>query len=462
VSRPSFGELGGRDPYDILELPAGASEAEVRAARKRLLRRYHPDLPAGDLRRTQMITAAADLLLDPLRRTGYYDLRDEEARRTVFTTADRREDRRAAGTRTDGHWFQPAGGFDGRTGAPADAGAGVAAAGPTPAGARPPTGDGTGGRRRVLRNRRAPAHNGHPAGRTGQPPGGGEEAGTAGRGGGPKTAGTDPAGRTASGPESASRIRPDLRTGFAYRQAPAARDEATGRAATSAGGAAASASAASEAGAAASADRPGPIRPTFITPPAKDARPAGNGYAGPVNGGTVRFSGNGHGAAHPTGTARVPGQTEPDSPADAGRPTGTTRPAGAGHAADAARPSGTTRSAARRARSRRFGRTRGLGRRAPAFAGTTGLGGGRLTGATDRVQHAAAAPLTASSRWNALAIASVVAILTWTPLPLALGLLALRQIRRFGQRGTRLALTGIVVGAVLLIVYLYVLVVPGL
>src|SRR5947209_3327550 len=75
MSRPSFGELGGQDPYEILELPAGAPDAEVRTARKRLLRRYHPDLPTGDLRRTQMITAAADLLLDPVRRTGYYDLR---------------------------------------------------------------------------------------------------------------------------------------------------------------------------------------------------------------------------------------------------------------------------------------------------------------------------------------------------------------------------------------------------
>src|SRR5690242_5301012 len=91
VSRPSFCELGGRDPYEILELPSGASEAEVRAARKRLLRRYHPDLPSGDLRRTQMITAAADLLLDPLRRIGYYDLRDEESRHTVFATAERWE-----------------------------------------------------------------------------------------------------------------------------------------------------------------------------------------------------------------------------------------------------------------------------------------------------------------------------------------------------------------------------------
>jgi hypothetical protein len=66
---------------------------------------------------------------------------------------------------------------------------------------------------------------------------------------------------------------------------------------------------------------------------------------------------------------------------------------------------------------------------------------------------------TAASRWNALAIASVVAILTWTPLPLILGMLALGQIRRYGQRGTRLALTGVIVGGILLVVYFYLLVI---
>ena len=49
MSRPSFGELGGYDPYEILELESGASDAEVRSARKRLLRLYHPDLPTGDI-----------------------------------------------------------------------------------------------------------------------------------------------------------------------------------------------------------------------------------------------------------------------------------------------------------------------------------------------------------------------------------------------------------------------------
>jgi hypothetical protein len=213
VSRPSFGELDGRDPYDILELPPGASDADVRAARKRLLRRYHPDLPSGDLRRTQLITAAADLLLDPPRRIGYYDLRDEESRRWVFAAADVADD-------------------------------GYQAARPTY--------------------------------------GGGASAGPA-----------------------------------------------------------------------------RPIRPTFVTPPGHPSPPAG-----PFR------------------------RTSPEWAPGAGAPA-------------------------------------------------------------------------ATSRWNALAVASVVAILTWTPIPLILGLLALRQIHRYGQRGTRLALTGVIVGAIFVLIYVYVLVFAG-
>jgi hypothetical protein len=232
VSRPSFGELGGQDPYDILELPSGASDADVRAARKRLLRRYHPDLPSGDLRRTQLITAAADLLLDPLRRIGYYDLRDEQSRRTVFARAEFRQ--------------------------------------PAPSPGRRPGPDGT------------PAR---------------------------------------------------------------------------------------------------PIRPTFITP---SSRPA------------------------------------PAAPAPSSRPApAASAPASAGPGASAPAPGG------------------------PGASASTPAGPG------------------AASSWNALAVASVVAILTWTPLPLLLGLLALRQIRRFGQRGARLALTGVIAGAILVLVYVYVLVVSG-
>src|SRR5262245_31259937 len=79
MSQASFGELGGEDPFAILGVTPEAGDHEIRAARRRLLRRYHPDVPGGDLRRTQMITAAAHILLDPMRRRAYEDMLDELA-----------------------------------------------------------------------------------------------------------------------------------------------------------------------------------------------------------------------------------------------------------------------------------------------------------------------------------------------------------------------------------------------
>jgi curved DNA-binding protein CbpA len=77
MSHPSFGELGGEDPYAILGLSPRARDDDILRARRRLLRRYHPDLPGGDLERTQMITAAADILLDRARRMAYEDMARE-------------------------------------------------------------------------------------------------------------------------------------------------------------------------------------------------------------------------------------------------------------------------------------------------------------------------------------------------------------------------------------------------
>jgi curved DNA-binding protein CbpA len=341
VSRPSFGELQGQDPYDILELPSGASDAEVRAARKRLMRKYHPDLPTGDLHRTQMITAAADLLLDPFRRTGYYGLRDEQARRTKvpdpgsadrwFTgsTAGRVDDppptpvrprnveAPTSGTRSESHWFRPL----------ADA-------------------DGHGHRPSPFRGRAAaPGGNGIPRQRYG------DDAGP----GSPTAAATASGGDTATEPTK-------------------------------------------------------PIRPTFITPPNRAGKPADR-------------------------------PTRPVDPTTAaGSPTVGGRTGGVGAVRSAANGAGSVRSTANGAGSARP--TRSETRHKPA---------------ADQMRPAAGDPVTAS-RWNALAVASVVAILTWTPIPLVLGLLAFRQIYRFDQRGMRLALTGIVVGAVFTLIYVYLLV----
>ncbi|NJC68180.1 DUF4190 domain-containing protein [Planosporangium thailandense] len=252
MSQPSFGELDGQDPYEILELPPGAPDADIRAARKRLLRRYHPDMPSGDLRRTQLITAAADLLLDPLRRDGYYDLRGEQSRRTVFATADATDDRYGS-----------------------------------------------------------------------------------------------------DGPEE-------------------------------------------------------PIRPTFVTPPPGPSARNDPFRAASAFAAEGFFTASDSFAPSSAPAWDAPGADDAPGPADP-----------------------------------RPGSTSGGAEPQPDRAGR-------------RSRDSFAV-----SRWNALAIASVVAILTWTPIPLVLGLLALRQIRRYDQRGMRLAVTGIVAGAVLALIYLYFLVSTG-
>jgi hypothetical protein len=166
-------------------------------------------------------------------------------------------------------------------------------------------------------------------------------------------------------------------------------------------------------------ERTQPIRPTFITPPAKSA-------------GTTASGGF-------DATDTEPAVTDPDPATDDSTPDGESM----GTAWPAARPSGPpTRAESKRAAAEAKARRK---RR-------------RSTRADWNRSAAAGSPDPAArSRWNALAIAAVVSILTWTPLPLVLGLLAVRQTRRYGQRGERLGYIGIAVGAVLLVVYGYAL-----
>lgn len=410
MSRPSFGELGGQDPYEILELPSGASEAEVRSARKRLLRRYHPDLPSGDLRRTQMITAAADLLLDPLRRIGYYDLRDEDSRHTVFATAEppdiwssragptrvdeptppKAEPREAppsSGTRTDGHWFRPLGGFDGRAPRPQTS-PGWSAFQPT--NGATPNGNGT---TRTGETPNGPAGTGPTSNgtRPGTTPNGSAAHGASVHGtGAPPPAGARPATPDGSGARDGFGTRPD---GFGTRDGFGAR---------------------------------------------RDGFSRRDGFGGLRRRGFRRRQPSMSGGRWATRTGhRQDGGPEPEPRRGPNGSTG--------------EPIRTTTSAAPTGRV-----TNGPGIR-PTFI--TPPSQSEKPPSDPAPRHAAANQPVAASRWNALAIASVVAILTWTPLPLILGILALGQIRRYGQRGTRLALTGVVVGAILLVVYFYFLVI---
>ncbi len=370
MSRPSFGELGGQDPYEILELPVGAPDAEVRSARKRLLRQYHPDLPTGDLRRTQMITAAADLLLDPVRRTGYYDLRAHESKPAPASTAggewfDGSMPKPSSGTRTDGNGFHPTAGADGRSARSPGSG-GARTTGPRPAST---DGSGAATRRRATRSRRPAPYGGRWASRPRHRDNAGEPSGDDAGEPFPGTGG-EPFPGTRGGPTINPPARPVLRDTTPTRPTP----PPTGAAPNGGTAPVTETTAGPKVGVNAGPTQP--IRPTFITPPSRE--PAGPGT--------------------PNGAAPKPSTPKGSTPK---------------------RPAAETSTPVRGGRRRRTYRAR--------------------------------------SDWNALAIAAVVSILTWTPIPLVLGLLALRQLRQYGQRGARLAIAAIVVGAILLLVEAYLL-----
>ena len=63
-----------RDYFAVLELSAGASEQEIRAAYRRLARRYHPDLHPERTdadARLKELNAAYEVLSDPVQRARY-------------------------------------------------------------------------------------------------------------------------------------------------------------------------------------------------------------------------------------------------------------------------------------------------------------------------------------------------------------------------------------------------------
>lgn len=59
------------DPYRALGLSREATTAEVRAAHRRLAKRYHPDAPHADASRFLAVQDAYELLRDPVRRSEW-------------------------------------------------------------------------------------------------------------------------------------------------------------------------------------------------------------------------------------------------------------------------------------------------------------------------------------------------------------------------------------------------------
>ena len=75
-----------RDPYDILGVAKGASEAEVKKAFRSLAKKYHPDTHAGDekaAKKFQELSGAYDILGDKEKRGEIRPRRDRRLRQSA-------------------------------------------------------------------------------------------------------------------------------------------------------------------------------------------------------------------------------------------------------------------------------------------------------------------------------------------------------------------------------------------
>jgi preprotein translocase subunit YajC len=72
-TRPSPNRDSGRSLYDVLEVSPNASKETIKAARKSLSQKYHPDKNSSrdTTQKMQEVNAAFEVLVDPVRRASY-------------------------------------------------------------------------------------------------------------------------------------------------------------------------------------------------------------------------------------------------------------------------------------------------------------------------------------------------------------------------------------------------------
>jgi hypothetical protein len=80
----------GSDPYAVLGIARDATDAQIAQARRRLVRRYHPDVDhePGATARFEEVQRAFDLLSDPAARAGYDRTHDVQGQAVVMRAAD--------------------------------------------------------------------------------------------------------------------------------------------------------------------------------------------------------------------------------------------------------------------------------------------------------------------------------------------------------------------------------------
>jgi hypothetical protein len=72
-------DLGGADPYHLLDIPRDASPATINHAYRRRIRELHPDRLSGDSVQARMVNLAREILLDPDRRAAFDRHSDQPA-----------------------------------------------------------------------------------------------------------------------------------------------------------------------------------------------------------------------------------------------------------------------------------------------------------------------------------------------------------------------------------------------
>ena len=102
------------DPYQILGIPHGATEAEIKKAYRKKAKEYHPDLHPNDpvaMKKMQEVNKAYDMLMNPEKyaTANSQQQRSSQQQHSSYNQGGSQNSRGYQGT---GGWYSDFGGFD--------------------------------------------------------------------------------------------------------------------------------------------------------------------------------------------------------------------------------------------------------------------------------------------------------------------------------------------------------------